>query len=78
MILRRTSSPCPVSSVSHSVDGLAQHSIEEKHIVRDNTSSEMMREIVAAADDSIDILISIRNDQLEGTEELLTAELEVR
>lgn len=77
MVLRRTGGPCPVSSVSHSIDGLTQHPVEEEHIVGNHTSSEMVGEIVTAANNSIDILISVWHNQLEGTEELLTAKLEV-
>lgn len=36
-----------------------------------------MREVVATFDDSINILVSVRNDELEGTKELLAANLEV-
>jgi hypothetical protein len=37
----------------------------------------MVLEVVAALNHSVDIAIGIRNDDLEGTEELSTAEVEI-
>lgn len=68
MILRSSSGPGAISSVGDSIDGLSKHAIQEEHVVGDNSCSQMVWEIVTALDNSVNVLITIRNDELERTE----------
>jgi hypothetical protein len=73
------SSSCPSSDawVGDSIDGLSKDSVKEADIVRDETGSEVMAEVIAAIDDGVDVLITIRNNNLERAKKFLAAELEI-
>lgn len=70
MILRRTSSPSPNPTIGNPIDSLAKDLIQEKHIIRDHTGSQMMFHSVQAVDDGIDLAVVVGYDDLEGAEEL--------
>lgn len=73
VVLRSSGGSGPIACIGHAVDGLAKHPIEEQHVIGDHSCSEVMREVVAAVDDGVDVLVAVLNDQLEGAEQLLTA-----
>ena len=77
VILRSSSSSSSDAWVSHPISSLSKDSIKESNIIRDNTSSQMMTKVIAALDDRINILIWVRNNDLEGTKELSAAKVKV-
>lgn len=77
MVLRSSCSPSSNSRIGDTIYCLSKYSVKEMDIIRYNTCSQMVLEVVAAFNYSIDVTVTIGNNHLEGTEEFSTAEIEI-
>ena len=77
MILRSTGGSSSHSRVCNSIGGLSEDSVKESDIIGDNSSSEMVTEIIAAFNNSVNIFVSVRDNNLERTKEFSSTQLEV-
>lgn len=77
VILRCSSGSSSEAAIGDSIDSLTKHFIQKQNIIWDNSCSEMVLKGIAALNNSVNILISIRNNNLERTEQFNTAQIEI-
>ena len=77
MILRSTGGSSSHSRVGNSIGGLSKDSVEESDIIGDNSSCEMVAEIIATFNNSVNIFVCVGDNNLERTKEFSSTQLEV-